>query len=65
MFVGLVQLFSAATGELLAIMPDGFIQQTRVAVTSALGNQGAWRARIRKFSVLSVPADRRTLIIVS
>ena len=36
-FVGLVQLFSAETGELLAIMPDGFIQQTRVAVTSALG----------------------------
>ena len=37
MFVGLVQLYSAATGELLAIMPDGLIQQTRVGVTSALG----------------------------
>ncbi|HTN73272.1 MAG TPA: ornithine cyclodeaminase family protein [Methylomirabilota bacterium] len=37
LFVGLVQLFSAQTGELLAIMPDGFIQQTRVGVTSALG----------------------------
>jgi ornithine cyclodeaminase/alanine dehydrogenase-like protein (mu-crystallin family) len=37
MFVGLVELFSAVTGELLAIMPDGFIQQTRVGVTSALG----------------------------
>jgi len=36
-FVGLIQLFSVATGELLAIMPDGFIQQTRVGVTSALG----------------------------
>jgi ornithine cyclodeaminase/alanine dehydrogenase-like protein (mu-crystallin family) len=36
-FVGLVELFSAQTGELLAIMPDGFIQQTRVGVTSALG----------------------------
>ena len=36
MFVGLVQLFSAETGELLAIMPDGLIQQTRVGVTSAL-----------------------------
>jgi ornithine cyclodeaminase/alanine dehydrogenase-like protein (mu-crystallin family) len=35
-FVGLVQLFSAETGELLAIMPDGFIQQVRVGVTSAL-----------------------------
>jgi alanine dehydrogenase len=37
LFVGLVQLFSAKTGELLAIMPDGLIQQTRVGVTSALG----------------------------
>jgi ornithine cyclodeaminase/alanine dehydrogenase-like protein (mu-crystallin family) len=37
MFVGLVQLFSSETGELLAIMPDGLIQQTRVGVTSALG----------------------------
>jgi ornithine cyclodeaminase/alanine dehydrogenase-like protein (mu-crystallin family) len=36
-FVGLVQLYSAETGELLAIMPDGLIQQTRVGVTSALG----------------------------
>jgi ornithine cyclodeaminase/alanine dehydrogenase-like protein (mu-crystallin family) len=36
-FVGLVELFSAETGELLAIMPDGLIQQTRVGVTSALG----------------------------
>lgn len=36
LFVGLVQLFSTETGELLAIMPDGLIQQTRVGVTSAL-----------------------------
>jgi ornithine cyclodeaminase/alanine dehydrogenase-like protein (mu-crystallin family) len=36
-YVGLIQLFSVETGELLAIMPDGFIQQTRVGVTSALG----------------------------
>jgi ornithine cyclodeaminase/alanine dehydrogenase-like protein (mu-crystallin family) len=37
LFVGLVQLYSAETGELLAIMPDGLIQRTRVGVTSALG----------------------------
>jgi len=37
MFLGLVQLFSIENGELLAIMPDGYIQQTRVGVTSALG----------------------------
>lgn len=36
-FLGLVQLFSIETGELLAIMPDGLIQQVRVGVTSALG----------------------------
>jgi ornithine cyclodeaminase/alanine dehydrogenase-like protein (mu-crystallin family) len=36
LFVGLVQLFSVETGELMAIMPDGLIQQTRVGVTSAL-----------------------------
>src|SRR5262245_45300517 len=36
-FIGLVQLYSSETGELLAIMPDGLIQQTRVGVTSALG----------------------------
>lgn len=36
-FLGLVQLFSVETGELLAVMPDGLIQQTRVGVTSALG----------------------------
>lgn len=36
-FVGLVELFSSETGELLALMPDGLIQQTRVGVTSALG----------------------------
>lgn len=36
-FLGLVQLFSIETGELLAFMPDGLIQQTRVGVTSALG----------------------------
>lgn len=44
MFVGLVQLYSAETGELLAIMPDGFIQQTRVGVTSALGMKVMARA---------------------
>ena len=37
LFIGLIQLFSVETGELLAIMPDGLIQQTRVGVTSALG----------------------------
>jgi alanine dehydrogenase len=35
-WVGLIQLFSAETGEPLAIFPDGVIQRMRVAATSAL-----------------------------
>jgi alanine dehydrogenase len=35
-FVGLVFVFSNATGELLAILPDGFVQALRVGVTNAL-----------------------------
>jgi ornithine cyclodeaminase/alanine dehydrogenase-like protein (mu-crystallin family) len=35
-FLGLVLLFSVATGELLAIMPDGIIQRLRVGAASAL-----------------------------
>lgn len=35
-FLGLVQLFSIETGDLLAIMPDGLIQQARVGLISAM-----------------------------
>lgn len=35
-YLGLVQLFSTETGDLLAIMPDGIIQQTRVGLVSAM-----------------------------
>src|SRR2546428_14031031 len=50
-WVGLVQLFSAETGEPLAIFPDGVVQRLRVAVTSAL----AAREMARKdASVLAV-----------
>ena len=35
-WVGLVQLFSIHTGELLAIMQDGFLQKMRVGATSGL-----------------------------
>lgn len=35
-WVGLIELFSADTGEPLAMFPDGVIQRMRVAVTSAL-----------------------------
>ncbi|HWH77703.1 MAG TPA: hypothetical protein VNT76_10045, partial [Candidatus Binatus sp.] len=35
-YVGLVLVFSNASGELLAIFPDGFMQAIRVGVTNAL-----------------------------
>lgn len=35
-WVGLVQLFSIETGELLALFPDGVLQRNRVAATSGL-----------------------------
>jgi ornithine cyclodeaminase/alanine dehydrogenase-like protein (mu-crystallin family) len=35
-YVGLIFVFSTATGELLAIFPDGLIQAIRVGVTNAL-----------------------------
>lgn len=36
-WIGLVLLFSTRTGEPLAILPDGVIQQLRVAATQAIG----------------------------
>lgn len=36
-FTGLVLLFSTSTGEPLAIMPDGIMQQMRVGAANALG----------------------------
>lgn len=36
-WVGLVWLFSTATGEPMAIMPDGVLQRTRVGASSGLG----------------------------
>ncbi len=43
-YVGLVFLFSTATGELLAIFPDGLVQAIRVGVTNALAPffQAGW-----------------------
>lgn len=38
-YTSLVQLFSARTGELLCIMPDGQIQRNRVVATGAVGTK--------------------------
>ncbi len=36
-WVGLIQLYSSETGELLAIFPDGVLQRMRVGATNGLG----------------------------
>jgi alanine dehydrogenase len=43
-WVGLIQLFSAETGEPLAMFPDGVVQRMRVAATSALAAREMARA---------------------
>jgi len=58
-FLGLVQLFSIETGELLAIMPDGFIQQTRVGVTSALGAKALSRANSEVLALIGSGGQAR------
>ena len=59
-FLGLVQLFSVETGELLAIMPDGFIQQTRVGVTSALGAKALSRQNSNVLALIGSGGQARS-----
>ena len=59
-FLGLVQLFSVETGELLAIMPDGFIQQTRVGVTSALAARALSRANSEVLALIGSGGQARS-----
>jgi ornithine cyclodeaminase/alanine dehydrogenase-like protein (mu-crystallin family) len=58
-FLGLLELFSIKTGELLAIMPDGFIQQTRVGVTSALGMKFMARANSETLGLIGSGGQAR------
>ena len=57
-YTGLVPLFSTATGEPLAIFPDGMIQPMRVAATTALGAKALSREDASVVTIL-VPAGRR------
>jgi ornithine cyclodeaminase/alanine dehydrogenase-like protein (mu-crystallin family) len=59
-YLGLVQLFSVETGELLAIMPDGFIQQTRVGVTSALGAKAMSRQNSEVLALIGSGGQARS-----
>ena len=51
-WVGLILLFSAQTGEPLAIMPDGVIQRLRVAASSALAARYLARRDARVLGIL-------------
>jgi ornithine cyclodeaminase/alanine dehydrogenase-like protein (mu-crystallin family) len=59
-FVGLVQLFSIETGELLAIMPDGLIQQARVALTSALALEPLAREDAARLALIGTGDQARS-----
>lgn len=61
-FCGLVQMYSTETGELLAIMPDGIIQQARVAITSALGMRYMAREDSRTLALIGTGDQARAHI---
>ena len=54
-----MQLFSLENGELLGIMPDGVIQQTRVAITSALGAQALCRPEATRLGLIGTGGQAR------
>ena len=59
MFLGLVQLYSLETGDLLGIMPDGVIQQTRVGITSALGAKALCRSEAKTLGLIGTGGQAR------
>jgi ornithine cyclodeaminase/alanine dehydrogenase-like protein (mu-crystallin family) len=75
-WVGLVLLFSAETGEPLAILPDGIVQGIRVAASSALAARflaredsstvgilgSGWQARAHARAMCSVRAIKKILV---
>ncbi len=51
-WVGLVQLYSSETGELLAIFPDGVLQKMRVGATNGLGVKYLARKNARRTGII-------------
>jgi alanine dehydrogenase len=51
-YVGLILLFSTATGEPLAILPDGVVQRMRVGATNGLGAKYMARRDARTVGIL-------------
>lgn len=51
-YLGLVMLFSIDNGELLAILPDGIIQQLRVGATNGVGIDQMARQDVRQVGLI-------------
>lgn len=51
-YTSLIQLFSARTGQLLCIMPDGYIQRNRVVATGAVGTKYLARKDAKRVGIL-------------
>jgi ornithine cyclodeaminase/alanine dehydrogenase-like protein (mu-crystallin family) len=66
-YVGLVLLFSTATGEPLAIYPDSVVQKMRVAATCGLGAKYLARADAREAAILGAgwQADGQAMAIAA
>jgi alanine dehydrogenase len=66
-YVGLVLLFSTATGEPLAIYPDGVVQKMRVAATCGLGAKYLARTDAREAAILGAgwQADGQAMAIAA
>jgi alanine dehydrogenase len=64
-WTGLVLLFSMKTGEPLAIFPDGIIQLTRVAATTALGIKHMARENSKTIGLIGAGEQARSHVIAS
>jgi alanine dehydrogenase len=51
-YTSLIQLFSTRTGQLLCIMPDGYIQRNRVVATGAVGTKYLAQMNATRLGVL-------------
>ncbi len=61
-YLGLVLLFSAESGDLLTVFPDGVIQGMRVGATSALGAKRLSREDTRRVGLIGSGAQARWLL---
>jgi len=64
-WTGLVLLFSMNTGEPLAIFPDGIIQLTRVAATTALGIKYMARENAKTVGLIGAGEQARSHVIAT